>query len=597
MKNPFEIKTPEQNTAQEIVDLFVDVFPDFGQVREPGHTFLNGPRGSGKSMMFRYMQPDCQKIVNRCEAYQLDYFSVYVGIKQTNINNTDLNRLEDNAAIIFNEHLLCLFTMANVLNSVNDVFGVQLDDVTSEISKFFTKTFCYYVSLSGYNNLTDIEEISNRKGGEIVLSMIEILEAMENECLQYCKRITVDKNITRPYTGALTDFNFFVRPLILELKKVSLFPQGKPLYVLIDDAGYLNLPQTKVLNTWVSYRSTKDICLKISTQLDYKSHLTASDKRIDAPHDYSEINISTIYSSSSSKYYDRVKEIVQKRIKRYLGEDIDPRDFFPVNQKQEDQIEKIKEEIKAKFANAPRDYVAGDAARRYARPEYIKRLQGIHKSGFYYSYAGFDQLVAVSSGIIRHFLAPAQEMFASELSNSTDGTVKCITPSIQDETIKQYSDNFLHNEFDDIRKDKGLEERYGDVSDKLYNLVNALGQLFHMILVSDSSERRVFSVALTDNPDKELYEVLDICEQFGYLHRGSIGNKSGTGRNRLYVLCRVLAPYFKLDPTSFAGYKFMSCDTLKIALTDKNKFLRAFEKKIGNNVEGQLKLFDDFMDE
>lgn len=39
MKNPFEIKTPEQNTAEEIVKLFVDVFSDFHQVPELGHTF------------------------------------------------------------------------------------------------------------------------------------------------------------------------------------------------------------------------------------------------------------------------------------------------------------------------------------------------------------------------------------------------------------------------------------------------------------------------------------------------------------------------------------------------------------------------------
>ena len=43
-ENPFEIKTPEQNSAQDVVDLFVDVFPDFYQVLEKGHTFINGPR-------------------------------------------------------------------------------------------------------------------------------------------------------------------------------------------------------------------------------------------------------------------------------------------------------------------------------------------------------------------------------------------------------------------------------------------------------------------------------------------------------------------------------------------------------------------------
>jgi hypothetical protein len=67
-------------------------------------------------------------------------------------------------------------------------------------------------------------------------------------------------------------------------------------------------------------------------------------------------------------------------------------------------------------------------------------------------------------------------------------------------------------------------------------------------------------------------------EQFGYLHKSTIGNKQGTGRNRLYILSRILSPHFKLYPESFAGYQFMDSATLKIALTDKARFLRAFER-------------------
>ena len=58
-KNPFAVQTPEDMAAKDVNELFVDVFTDFYQVPRQGHTFLNGPRGSGKSMMFRYMEPDC----------------------------------------------------------------------------------------------------------------------------------------------------------------------------------------------------------------------------------------------------------------------------------------------------------------------------------------------------------------------------------------------------------------------------------------------------------------------------------------------------------------------------------------------------------
>lgn len=591
MINPFEIKTPEQNSAQDTVELFVDVFPDFGQVLEKGHTFLNGPRGSGKSMMFRYMQPDCQMLVRKCEAKDLDYFSVYVGIKQTSINNSDLARLDTHASILFNEHLLSTFVVSNVLNSIRETFGEHLNHYSSELYAFYKDVFCKYVSYSSFTISNEVS--SDIRGCDLILHMINVVEDMERVCLLYCKRIALANDVNIPYEGPLTDFIDFVEPLILGLKRISVFPQDKPFYILIDDAGYLNLSQTKVLNTWVSYRSTKNICLKISTQLDYKTHLTSNGKRIDDPHDYSEIDISTRYTSSKSAYNDRIKEIVRKRIQKYLQVEISPEEFFPENEKQKQEIQKIAEEIKSSNYNPEKPYAAGDAVKRYARPLYMKRMQKEKKAGFHYSYAGFDQLVAISSGIIRHFLAPAQAMFSTAVALNNDEPVVNISPQIQDNVIKKYSDDFLYNEFDDMRKDKAMSEDKLDSSEKLYNLVDALGQLFHMTLVSNATDRRVFSVALTDNPDKELYDILDMCEQYGYIHKGSIGNKSGTGRNRLYVLSRILAPHFKLDPTSYAGYKFMKSSVLKIALTDTKRFLRFFEKNLDGGEEVQQDLFGD----
>ena len=590
--NPFEIKTPESNSAEDILELFVDVFPDFWQVKEAGHTFLNGPRGSGKSMMFRYMMPDCQMLKTGSKACDLDYFAVYVGIKQTNINNTDLERLSNHATLIINEHLLSTFVIANVLGSIRQTFNDELNNYTEEIKNFYRDTFVGVVAQSGYEGDIDTK-CDGSDGNSILLRMIKVVEAMEQECKKYCNRLALNRDMTTPYTGALTDFVDFVLPIINGLKQITLFPQEKPFYILIDDAGYLNLAQTKVLNTWVSYRSTKDICLKISAQLDYKTHLTANDKRIDAPHDYSEINISTVYSSKTSDYNDRIKEIVRKRLEKYLNLKIEPEKFFPQDEAQEAAIDAIAKKLAEDNYDPDRTYASGDAARRYARPDFIKDLQKNHKSGFTYSYAGFDQLVAISSGIIRYFLAPAQEMYSVMMTKNKGSEIKEISPTVQDEVIKRYSDNFLQGQFDEIRKDQGLAPNMPqDKAGKLYHLVDSLGELFHIILVSNASERRVFSVALTDSPDEELYEILDMCEHYGYVHKRTIGNKEGTGRNRMYVLSRVLAPHFKLDPMSFAGYKFMNSATLKVALTNKKKFLQIMSGGIAQDTPIQPTLFD-----
>lgn len=592
--NPFEIKTPEQNSAKDIVELFVDVFTDFKQVLEKGHTFLNGPRGSGKSMMFRYIMPDCQKIAHDINIRDLDFFSIYVPIKLTSINIPDLGRLEHHAKIILNEHLFSTYIISQAFSSLIDIFNDTLNDYTDEFKSFYKDDFLRITSYTGYK--ADIEfDINNANAENIVLHMANLVSDMNRECLRYCRSIALSKTSSSDYLGSIADYMDFVYPLFLKLKELTIFPEKKPFFILIDDAGYLNTVQTQILNTWVSYRTTKDICFKISTQLDYKTHLTINGKRIDSPHDYSEINISTVYSSSKSHYNDRIRDIVKKRILKYLKIDIDVEKYFPENSEQKAAIEEIYNRIKVERFDPNRSYAGGDAARRYAVPDYIRELQQKHKSGFNYSYAGFDQIVAISSGIIRHFLAPAQEMFSQAVISNEGESPEFISDSIQDKIIKKYSNEFLTDEFDKIRKDTTETKDNLIKAEKLYNLIDSLGELFHKILVSDASERRVFSVALTDKPDEELREVLEMGEQYGYLHKSTIGNKQGTGRNRLYILSRILAPHFKLDPTSFAGYQFMESATLKIALTDKSHFLRVFSKKIGKE-DKQPSLFDDIED-
>lgn len=117
-----------------------------------------------------------------------------------------------------------------------------------------------------------------------------------------------------------------------------------------------------------------------------------------------------------------------------------------------------------------------------------------------------------------------------------------------------------------------------------------MGQTFHDILVSDRSERKVFSIALSNIPDNEIKQVLKTGVRLGYLHEATIGNKAGNGRTWLYILNRRLAPSFVLDPTGFQGYLFMTNEDLHIAITT-GKQLRAIEESFDDDIK-QLSLFD-----
>ena len=74
--------------------------------------------------------------------------------------------------------------------------------------------------------------------------------------------------------------------------------------------------------------------------------------------------------------------------------------------------------------------------RRYARPIYMQSLAGSKKASSKYSYAGFEQLVHISSGLIRYFLEPAALMFSEQTAQSL-GEVKQIDPGIQNKEVRQ----------------------------------------------------------------------------------------------------------------------------------------------------------------
>lgn len=594
MNNPFEVKTPEDVLASEVHELFVDVFTDFYQVKEIGHTFLNGPRGSGKSMMFRYMMPDCQVIDKKCLLNELDYFSLYIPIKLTDINYPELDRLKHNSNTFINEHLLTTYIATKCFKNLLD-YKEEIIKYKKEIEVFYNETFLWYVEISG-EEISDYKITCDDSIGYIE-KMMRILEKMLSTCKRYCKNVALSINSSEDYKGALCNYLDFLYPILLKLKEIPFMPLDKPIFLLIDDAGYLNYTQTKILNTWVSYRTSKELSLKISTQLDYKSFNTINEKTIDFPHDYSQINIATVYTTSNRNYYQRIDSIVTKRIKKYLSKEIKPKEFFPTDLKQEAEILKIFDELKKTHFNEDKQYAGGDAARRYATSEYVKHLKKT-RSGSTFSYAGFDNLVSISSGIIRYFLEPASAMFSEYLSRSgkLSSEVDFIPDNIQDDIINEFSKKFLEDEFRKVFEEYGDKNSNEKLSkaDKLYNLISGLGGMFHKIFTSDRTERVVFSVALNDVPDKELKEILDLAMHYGYLHQSSIGNKQGTGRSRLYILSRTLAPFFKLDPTGFKGYKFMNSDMLKLSLINPTKFILETTKSFSSDDEGiQNTLFDN----
>jgi len=568
--NPFAVQTPEGIRAQDVVSLFVDVFTDFFNIPKIGHTFLHGPRGSGKSMMFRYLEPDCQCLALQKRVPDLPFFAVYISIKNTDLKLTELQRLENkHSALVLNEHFLVVHVAVKLFASL---LKVDLDDcgvTPDQIRSFYQKDLKRLLRRAGWQgDLTEIPE--NADIAECLRFLQEMFNDQQAAVISYLRRLSFSESPVA-YSGPLCGYLDFLLPLIRALKALPFMPRG-PVLLLMDDADNLNKTQTTILNSWVSCRTQADVSLKISTQLNYKTYLTATGQTIDAPHDFSEVNISAVYTSMKRKYFERVSEIVLRRL-RMNEINATPDEFFPPYEEQEQKIKEIGEKLRKEWEHSGRGYRASDDVVRYARPNYIASLQGIHKSGSTYKYCGFEQLVHLSSGIVRYFLEAASLMYGEMQAASGSNMVNRIDPDVQDRVVREQATAFLFSEFDRWSSDESDDDEALNNTRRLRNLIRALGGTFHQILLSDASERRVFSIALSEDPDPDVLEVLRLGVRYGYFHQSTIGNKEGTGRTRLYVLNRRLAPVFTLDPTGFVGYKFVTNGILREAMEKPTTFV------------------------
>lgn len=592
-QNPFKITTPEDLTAEETVSLFVDVFSDFYQITDPGHVIMKGPRGVGKSMMLRYLEPDCQCLATSKTLRELPYIAVYVPLKNTNFALAELKRFEGkHAYTLLNEHIMivhCLIEVFEIFKNENLIQDIDYKKLLS----FYKDEFVPILGVDAMDRASDNVE-------QLINNITHVLNVMYRDVMRYIKR-SAFSDVVEPYMGELYDYiNYFV-PLMEGLAK-TISECDTTFYLMMDDAHYLSDSQTRILNSWIASRTSRKVSIKVSTQYNYKNYYTINGSTIDTPHDYVELDMATVYTEGNKNvkytYYSRIRDIVQKRLQLF-GIQTEVKEFFPEDAEQEKAIAKIAAEYIARFdCGEGRGYNRTDDARRYARPDYIKSLGGVSKSSHSYSYAGFDQLVNISSGIVRYFLQQAHSMYAKQQALLKQGEkIDYISASIQNDVVRDRANQVLFTDLESYSKE-GHEEAYPKEDiDKLANLIQGLGGLFKAVLLSEKSERRVFSIAISDKPSEEVLRILDIGIQLGYFHKSTIGRKNAgsIGRTKLYVLNRILAPIWTLDPNGFAGYLFIKNRVLEDAINNPIKMITGsdiYKNKNNESSDIQMSLFE-----
>lgn len=578
--NPFIYKTPDSSSAKEIVDLYVPVFDEYSQIPSEGHTIIHGPRGSGKSMIFRYMSPDCITLDKDIDYMELDYLSFYIPIKEGMLDITELEFLKDShGEVLLNEHFMITHITIRFFEQLSELGFSDNKDNVEEFKELYKSKIEDLMLIFGEENKYDLNS-NNLK--ECIIEVSDIFNSIYNKFIyNYIYKIKTTNGFL-PYNGPIFLFNDFLCKIIRYIKQLSFVPNS-PVYLLIDDADNLSYIQTKILNNWISRRTTKNISIKISTQLKYKTYATTNKLRINTPHDYNEVNLSEKYTTSKGKYRSRIESIIKKRLDKY-GYDMKLQKFFPYNEIQEKKIKKIFDEFTIKNGY--------DFAYRYATSEYLKSLAG---NRYVYSYAGLDNIINISSGVFRIFIDIAYKMFETQKEINKEKPILSINHNVQNEVIKKYSskqyEKFL------VYEDEKLSKENIDIYEKLKNLVDYLGQAFYITLLSNHSERRVFAFYMEDHYkcNNELKLILKLGTQNGIFFKTWKSNKQGTGKMHLYILNRVLAPHFQLDPSSFAGYRGFTVEKLMLAMNNPKKAILNFRRQLLEEDSSKQLSIDDLL--
>ncbi|HEV3341844.1 MAG TPA: hypothetical protein VG125_15865, partial [Pirellulales bacterium] len=280
--NPFKVLSPESMDATDVEALFVDVFTDFYKILDQGHTIVSGPRGCGKSMMFRYLLPDCQRLVHCCNLGALKFLGVLISIKNSAPNLTDLRRLESqHADTILNEHVLTVFVASKIFSALAIATDDLGPDQYAATRAFLDGTLIPRLVDSGWSGTLPIPP--DGRPATLFAECAALFDRLYVEVNQYAKRLALRPLDALAYSGVLCGYLDFLFPVLQILRQLPFMPRG-PLYLLFDDADYLSRTQTRVLNSWVSTRTAGDASIKISTQLRYKTFGTISGPPIQSPH-------------------------------------------------------------------------------------------------------------------------------------------------------------------------------------------------------------------------------------------------------------------------------------------------------------------------
>jgi hypothetical protein len=539
-KNPFSFYSTEFFPSKEdlINTTFIEPI-DFSSIIEPGNTIIEGHRGSGKSMILKFLSYEQQSKRGFSTEWDKENIGIYVKLKPSLFKSMTKNRFN----MSFEEWENYFRAYINLIIGESIIEVVEDYDDNGRLNDdSITNFMCEIQSLYPYLFMN-----TNQNSINSIRRLIIGLRHVRNSLTHNLSKINLNINLP-------PDFLYQIKDSLQS--NIDLF-KDKNIYILLDEYDNLDSEQQLIINTLIKDR---DFNYKIGVKLLKMTYEALGGDVLEENHDYIYVSTDRFdYSDSFVRYIKFVKEIADKRLKAY-GYANTIEEILPGRIKTNLQVE---DEFELSFA--------------------------------YQDYSGFENIAKLSSGITRDFLELCKDMvYMSNKwimnSNEMKKSLDPIPPNVQNQIIKIHS-NILYNEINNV---SDINESTGEPRKKYVRiLIDKWAVIFQIILEkSHSKEQRTVSGFQLKNLEwlnATSREALDDAVAHRLLQI-PLNQRTGT-QGHGYVLGesfkfpRLLCPRFGLSLSQRWPREINSKDFNQL-FVDPNGFIRKVTRKFEHDYKG-----------
>lgn len=388
LKNPFDYRFAEIATDDQIATLFIEP-PHVNVVIQNGNTIIEGNRGTGRSMLLRYLSVETQiekMLRENKNSHDLQFLGVYI---KSSASWLTAGRKEGEVSLLWIRlfgHLFNMMVFSRILSVIKLTEEKRVVELTNKERLFVIE------KMLKLWNVPDAQKEKRNKYPRLSFDFLEDLVNQEiSNTLRYLN--TLELGLEESYfEGSLTNFNFLEEICSVLTANIQAYKK-KQFYILLDEFERFSTSQQKIINE-IIITNKKNISFKIATTPFGMTFETINRKKPESFHDYHYYNLNLV-GCTFGEYKVFLKELGHRLLK-YSGYKLDLNTLFPK-----------------------------DKNKKYL--------------------SGIDTFAMLSSGVVSNFILICSETFNKAVDKSIN-VYEGIPPELQDVSIREIS----HRRIDEL---------------------------------------------------------------------------------------------------------------------------------------------------